>query len=702
MATLSKIRSHGPLLVAIIAVALFCFVAGDLFKGCEGVMNQSRQEVGEIKGDAVSYTDFNKYVSSLKIAIEVNGQQATEEQIRDYAWQRFVQNKLFGEECEKLGIMVTDKEVNDILQNGQSEWLRYFYDEKGVYNSTARQEIIKAYEANKDNGNMNENLQKAYEYCIFLPTLIREDALANKYGVLLSASITTTTDEAQQAFDEENQQSDILVAQVPFSSIEDKDVTVTDEDVKAKYEEMKEYFYKDYETRDLKYISVQVLPSEADKAESLKAVQEVQKSLEQATTNEAAGNIVRQALTTVAYSDIPKSKNAYPTMIANMLDSMAVGATAKAEFDVATNSYYTFKLLDKTTQADSVLCRILHAVDQDATKVQQRADSIVNAINAGGDVKAIAKTYQQSSDSVWITTAEIERGEIEAEAANLYNILFTTPAGTVKQVKMADEHIIIAQVLESKAPITKYNVACAVKASTFSDKTYNDEYNRFNSFLAANKTIESIEANAAKEGYQVLPLDNVSSATHGIANIQHTSQALRWAFDEAEAGNVSTMYQCGQNDNLLVVAVTGVNETNYIPQDKVADQLKIQVTNDKKAEKILAQLKGATSLSATSKFKDAQIDSVQNVTFANAVSQDPIVGALAAKTAKGAVSNAAKGTSGVYMVQVLDKKASDQKFDAKTQKLTVSSNIARYLQYTLINTLSQNAEIKDNRYKFYE
>ncbi|MDE5740198.1 MAG: SurA N-terminal domain-containing protein, partial [Bacteroidaceae bacterium] len=70
MAVLQKIRSKGVLLVSIIALALFLFVAGDLFRGLESVFQSSSQQVGEVNGKTVSIQEYQKMVDDLQTYYE--------------------------------------------------------------------------------------------------------------------------------------------------------------------------------------------------------------------------------------------------------------------------------------------------------------------------------------------------------------------------------------------------------------------------------------------------------------------------------------------------------------------------------------------------------------------------------------------------------------------------------------------------------
>ena len=74
MATLQKIRSKGPLLVIVVGLALFAFIAGDAWKAIQP--HQGRQDVGEINGETLSAQEYqellDEYTEVIKLSQGVN------------------------------------------------------------------------------------------------------------------------------------------------------------------------------------------------------------------------------------------------------------------------------------------------------------------------------------------------------------------------------------------------------------------------------------------------------------------------------------------------------------------------------------------------------------------------------------------------------------------------------------------------------
>ena len=75
MATLQNIRNRGGLLVSIvIGLALVAFIVGDALSSGASIFNRSRNQVGEIAGEAISITDFqNKVDKNEEIVKMMNG-----------------------------------------------------------------------------------------------------------------------------------------------------------------------------------------------------------------------------------------------------------------------------------------------------------------------------------------------------------------------------------------------------------------------------------------------------------------------------------------------------------------------------------------------------------------------------------------------------------------------------------------------------
>lgn len=716
MAALQKIRSKGVLLVSIIALALFLFVAGDLFRGLESLFHSNSQQIGEVNGESVSVQDYQKMVDDMQNYYEIATQKSSFNEdelnrIKDEAWQSYVQSQLIAKECEELGIAVSESEISEVIKSGYSQMLQvpvFMNQQTQRYDFSMVNAFLTEYQKMKKAGSqIPDAYEKIYKYYLFAQRQIHDQLLTQKYQILLSQSFLSNPIEAKMAFEGRSEEAEIVLASIPAASVKDSEVNVTDEDIKSKYDEDKEQYKQYVETRDLKIVDVAVTASEADKAAALKDMQEAESKLAAASNNASAGNVVRQASSLVQYADIYKTKNAYPSMIASALDSMAVGSVAHSQYDPMTNSFYTFKLLGKESQPDSVLFRQIAVIGKDEADISKKADSIMAAISNGANFKDIAKKYNQPGDSAWIASSQFENASIDANNAAFVSTLFSMNAGSSKKFTLENGGTAILQVLKTANNVSKYNVAAVVKELKFSDETYNNEYNKFSTFVAENKTLQQIEANAPKSGYVVRPIDDITTASHNIANIHATREALKWAFDEAKVGDVSQLYECGSNDHLLLVALTGINKEGYRPVEKVKEFIKDELMTEKKVEKVYETVKNIKNMADATKAKNAVVDTIKHVTFAAptfvaaTTSSEPIIGAVSAKTAKGSFAGPVKGNNGVYMLQVISKNKSAEKFDKQAEQNSAAQTNFSMASNAIINSLYLKANVKDCRYKFF-
>lgn len=712
MATLQKIRSKGPLLVIVIGLALFAFIAGDAWKVLQP--HQGKQDVGEVNGEVLSAQDYQKMVDELSEVIKLtNGLNSlTEDQlnnVKDQVWQSYVNNKLIAEQAEKLGLKVTDAEIQSIIDQGTHPLLMqtpFRNPQTGMFDKDMLKKFLVDY-ANLNASQMPaqyvEYYQKMGAFWQFVEKTLAQSTLAEKYQNLVTKSLISNPVAAEDAFNSRTEQSDLLLAGVPYSSINDSTVQVSDSEIKDRYNEKKEQFKQLVETRDIRYIDVKVVPSDADRKAVEKEVTEYSNQL--ASTTADFGTFVRSTGSSVNYSDVPVSKSVFPADVASRLDSTGVNEVYGPYYNQTDDSYNAFKLLAKVSSPDSIQFRQIQVYAETEEKTKTLADSIYNALKGGADFAAIAKIYGQTGEASWVNSQSWEGSELDADNSKFINTLLNQPVNELANISIGQANLIL-QVMNKKSMQTKYKVAVVKCPIEFSKETYNAAYNKFSQFVAQNTTIESMVKNAEESGYTLMPRTDLSSAEHYVGGVRSTREALKWIFD-AEPGEVSPLYECGENDHLMVVALDKIHEAGYRDINSVAEMLRAEIRRDKKAEKIMEEMKKYNSIAQVKGMKDAVSDSVKHVTFSAPAyisvtrSSEPVIGAVAAKTAANKVSAPIKGNGGVYMIQVYAKEKGSEKFDAKQEEATLTNMAVRIAGNQIINDLYQKAKVVDQRYLFF-
>ena len=712
MATLQKIRNRGPLLVAVIGIALFAFVAGDAWKAIQP--HQGRQDVGEINGEAVSAQDYQTLVDEYSEVIKMtqgvsalNDDQLT--QVKDQVWQSYINNKLIETEAEKLGLKVTDAEIQDIIEQGVHPLLMqtpFRNPQTGAFDKDMLKRFLVEYAnlgvtASQLPAQYVEYYQQMGAFWNFIEKTLKQSLLAEKYQSLIAKSLISNPVSAEDAFTARNQQTDVLLAAIPYSSIADSTITVSNDEIKKLYNQKKESYKQLMETRDIKFIDVMVTPSEADRAELLNEVTEYANQLTDATE---MATFIRSTGSVVPFSEIAINKAVYPSDIATRIDSVKIGEVYGPYYNQADDSYNVMQVLKKEAIADSIQFRMIQVVAENAEKTKTLSDSIYTALQKGANFVEIAKVYGQTGESSWLTARNYESATLDADNTKYIKALINGKKNELTNLELSQANVIL-QVLDKKAVKDKYQIAVIKRPVEFSKETYNKAYNDFSQFVAQNTTLDKLVENAEESGYRLLDRADFRNNEHYVGGVKNTREALKWVF-EAEEGEVSPLYECGENNHLMVVALEKINPAGYRNINSVASMLKMELAREKKAEKILANLNGINSIDQVKTMENAVSDTIKHITF-NAPayvsitrSSEPVLGAVASKSEVNKVSAPVKGNAGVYVMQVLNKENNAEEFNGKDEETSLSMMSTRYAS-NFINDLYERANVKDNRYLYF-
>ncbi len=712
MATLQSIRKHSGWLVAVIGLALFAFIAGDAAQVLQP--HQNSQNVGEINGNKIDAQAYQKLVEEYTQAINfIRGNNSLTEaenaQIKDEVWSTLVTNTLVGEQAKKLGLTVTTAELQAAIDEGTDPLLAqsaFRNQTTGKFDRDVLMNFLAEY-ANMDPEVMPaeyvDYYHQLYNYWKFIESNLQSSLLMQKYEALITNAQLTNPVAAEYNFNARNSHAEVAYAVVPFSSIADSLVKVTNSDINKLYEAKKELYKQPAETRAIKYIDVPVIPSQADRDDLQKEVAEY---AEQLATTEDLAALTRLANSTVAYSEVPVSENGLPTDIVAHLDSVKGDEVYGPYYNQADDSYNAFRLLAKTQLPDSVQFRQIQVADADAARTKTLADSIYNALKQGADFAELATKYGQPSEPAWIATANIEGAGITGDNATYLNTLFGMKKNELKQLSLAGGELII-QVVDTKNPIEKYTAAIIKRPAYFSNETYAEAYNKLSAFVADNQTLEDIEANAEEAGFRLYPVNEVSNAAHTIGGVQGTREALRWAFG-AKKGEVSQIFEAGENDHLMVVAVSDIHKAGYRPVDQFTEMFRMQAIADKKAEKILADVKDVKTMQEALALNGVKSDTLRRVSFSSPTyvskvpASEPALSGAAATLEEGTLSAPIKGNGGIYFIQVLKKNNGVAKYDAAAEQKTLEATATRNINSnTILNELYLQGDIEDNRYLFF-
>jgi peptidyl-prolyl cis-trans isomerase D len=385
---------------------------------------------------------------------------------------------------------------------------------------------------------------------------VRLEALTNKQIKLIENATIANPVLANKNFELNNNSYNLEVVAFPYTSVEDSLVNVSDKEIKKFYDENKEYFYKQLQdSRDIKYISVKVVPSESDKNDILAQMNEYADTLK--AGNKEFDRLTRISQSNFEYNDLLWTKEAFSEDIQVRIEQAGVNEVVGPYLNPSDNSYNVFMTTEKSTAPDSLLVRAIVVTSQSNDEVVATTDSLLNALKNKADFKEVAKNYAHV-DSLWMTSKEFYTAGL-IDNAQTQKEIYSAKAGVyaASDFKTIPGKLIY-QVINKKGKNDVYNLVVIKKEITFGSETYDNVYNKFSQFIADCKSIEDIESKAMANGYRVQKMNDVNASTRNINNIPQTYNVVKWALaEERKAGDFSGIEECG-NEYLLFAAVTSV------------------------------------------------------------------------------------------------------------------------------------------------
>lgn len=712
MSIIQTIRDRAAwIIIVAIAVALIAFIVQDGFHS-RGMFSGDNTTLGVVNGTKINAADFEERV---KRAEEIYRQQGypmndmMRQNIRESLWNEYVDDAIMKDRYENLGISVSDKELNDILfgENPPQDLRQQFTDPKtGIYDANAAYQRIQALRKQKNT--------PAYAsfFTQYLPA-IAKGRQKEKYLSLLGSSIYIPKWFIEKMNADNSQKASISYVDVPYATVADSSVKVTDEAIKAYITKHPEEYELPEDTRSIEYVMFDAGPTSADSAAILSQVSALKDEF--AKTTDVSAFLMRNGSEST-YEDafVLKSKLRTPN-----LDSL-VGL---AEGDVAgpyleNGNYVLAKMMAKRSMPDSVKVRhiLIKTGEQSTTTLadsiaKQRIDSIAAAIKGGANFNEMVIKYSDDQGSKE-TGGEYEFASTQFSGLSkeFAETAFYGHAGDKKIVKVdnpsyAGYHYI--EVISQKNFEPAYKIAEFTRAITPSDETVSKANGLASQFAAESRTKKQFDANAKKLNYNKLIATDIKSLDATINGLGNSREMVRWVYNSKPGDVTETPFQV--EDKIVVPVVTRIYEKGLMPVDRARPLVESILRNEEKAKQIAAKIGSAATVEAAAQATGQQVvknDSIMfNTSFIPNVGQEPkVIGAAFNKAFQAKVSPAIAGNGGVYVLKTDNVSAvatGGQEIQQQQQEMEQSQRRA-YSDPRLINdVLKKTVKIKDNRSRFF-
>ena len=709
MQIIQNIRDKGAaIVITVIALSLIGFILMDASPGTGGGIFSGNpgSDIGKINGEEVELTEFNARVTQAEAQYggRTSGSQVYE--IRQSVWDQLVAEKLLVKEFEKLGLVLTPKELSSIIFSSDAP---YSLKQAFTDQTTGQYDISKVQEwwrqAQKSKGEQRD----AIDAQIVEP--VKLQSLYTKYNSMIAASAYYPTWMQQKDNLENKTFSSISYVAVPYSVISDSAIKVTDDDIKDFIGKQKD-LYKQDGGRSVSYVAFSANPTAADTLKAFEAVNTLKSSFI-ADTNAKA--FVARNMSTMNFYDGYTLKSKLAMGEKDSIMALSPGQVYGPYLDGG--SYVLAKMVGVRPLADSVKARHILIATRDPqtgeskledSVAKKRIDSIAAAINGGADFNAMVLLYSDDQGSKGTggeyDFSSTQFGELAREFSET---IFYGNTGDKKTVH-TDFGYHYIEVLSQKNIEPAYKVAYVARQILATDETINAASSQATRLAGEARDLKSLDAYVAKNGLQKITAPElVKKDDYRLGGLQDARQLIKWAF-EADQGEVSEPFSV---EDQFVVAVVNKIQPEGLPDAQTARPLvEGMVRNKKKAEQIIKKLSGTTTLEAAAAAYNVSVGTAgldSSITLGSPIitgvgNEPKMIGASFNKAYQSKISEPIAGTNGVYIIKVnnIGTKAADS-----PEQLAAEADMrARGLVQQLsgwFESLRKTATIKDERSKFF-
>ena len=695
MAVINTLRNKmGKFIVVAVAVAIMSFVLADLL-GPNSRLFGGGNDVGEIAGETISLKEFQETVQEREASYVLNtNRQPTDRErptLRQQAWDFLISKYAFDKQYDEVGVQVTDDEVWDMLQGkniNPSLKQAFTNPTTGQYD----RDQFMAYLQQLPSTDANTRMR----WEIFKNELV-QGRIRIKYENLLTKTNYTTSKEGEREYSAQNDVAEVKYLYVPYYAVSDSVVNVDESAIKEYYNSNKERF-KVQSSRTIKYVAFDIIPSAADTAFVKEELAQVKEDFKKAENDSVFASLNSDAL--VSFGKYNPGN--LPAQLKANIDNLTKGDVRGPYLDAEGYKLYKVSDIYEDTIGYARASHILIKGDDDEAKA--KAKDILNQIKNGADFAEMAKehgtdgTATRGGDLGWFSTgkmvAEFENAVFSATKTGLINDVVKTQFGY---------HIIKVDNVKSN---TAYKIASVMREILPSDETVNNAYTKADLFASSVDDLESFEAQAKNDTLTVMSSKSLYVDDRRIGTLGEARQIVQWAFTDASVGKVSQVYEL--DDTYVVAVLINEVEEGYKSVKEASAEITSKLKNEAKAKEIIAKLNGTSGTleeRAESFGSDANVYSSSSLALSTSslpsVGFDPKAVGAAFALESGETSAPISGENGVLIFKMENKTTAPEIADYTSYKSQVEQKVNNQIGYGITEAIKDDADIKDERYKFY-
>ncbi|HLV70665.1 MAG TPA: peptidylprolyl isomerase [Xanthomarina sp.] len=703
MAVLNKIRQRGLFLIIIIALALFSFVIGDLFRNPDVLVGKSQNIVATINGKDIYREDFMQKVEVAQRQLGPNG---TNTQAMNRVWEQEVRQAVLETQFEELGMTVEKDQMRDLLRTNLANSPE-FQNEAGLFDENKLNEYI---------ANLKETSAVAYAQWVDYENSIGVNALQQDYFNMVKAGMTGTLAEGKLEHMLESETIDIKYVQIPYTSIPDSTVSVSKSEISSYINKHKKQ-YEVEATRDIRYVEFKEVATVEDENNIKQDLANLLK--DQVVYNEVTKNndtikgfatvtnhkVFVNSNSDIKFEDRFKFKSDLPASVADTIFNMNVGDVYGPYKDG--NYFKLTKVIAAIQMPDSVKARHILIpyvgaasaqpdVTQSKEQAKKTADSLLSVLKKDNSkFGEFVSTYSSDQGSV-ANGGSYDYFTYNTMVPEFRDYVFQNNVGDLGVVETVyGFHIIEVEGQKNKQRAIK--VATIAREIEPSETTINEVFRDASNFEIAIEKGD-FEAIAKEKDLAVRPVNGIKNLDENIPGLGNQRAMVRWAFEEGT--DVGDFKRFNLNGGYAIVQVTAANAEGLMNTEQASVTALPAIRKEKKA-KIIKDRISATTLedvaaAESQTVRTALAINMKNPTISGAGKEGIVVG-TAFGLNEGETSNLIEGEKGVYMIQVTKKTPAVELDNYQGFANQVGTAKMNNVNTKLYNALKEASEIEDNR-----
>jgi peptidyl-prolyl cis-trans isomerase D len=704
MALIGKIKEKSGWAIGFIAISLGLFVVGgDILGPNSVILGNDSQNVGVIAGEKISAQEYGQELEALKNNYAAQlGRQPSEEELpglREQAWNRFIEKIAYQKQYEKLGLAVTADELTDMVQGDN---IHPAIQQSFVNPSTNQFDKNLVIRYLKSFDTLPVNAQAAW---INFESQLGPERLKSKYENMLRLSTYVTKAEARRNYEDQTTQADVRFLYVPFFSIPDSSIKITDEQLQQ-YLDKNKSKYKGENTRTIQYVTFPILPSSQDSAELYQEIKDLAKGLAAAQDDSTFARANTDVPANAGYITMDQVPQELQGEIATFIKGGMYGPYREGD------TYSIYKLTDikddslASVRASHILFRS-DSTETSQAEALKKAQEVLAQIKAGASFEEMARTHgadgtaQQGGDLGWYTQGG---GFVKPFEDALFNFNGT---GLLPNPVKTEFGYHLIKVTQPKTK-RKYKLATIKKQIAPGEATREEAFRKADEFAGTTSTSQDFINKVSKDATLAsFTAEKLRPGDNNVNALPNAREVVRWAFsEETEVGEVSQVFEL---DNQYVIAtLTGKTDEGQVNVDNYRPELTTAVRNELKAQQIMQKLgtpTGDLQALASSYGGQAQVNTAQDVTMSSNTLQnvgfDPDAVGRIFGLKKGQRTQPFAGANGVLIIELTDLTPAPEVADYSQYKNQVTQTISSRSPYYINEAIKEKADIEDKRYRFY-